>query len=47
MFLSPTDFLDYFKSINCPNSVFFQPEEDVLFFNEKGELNGMFSELKV
>ena len=26
-------------------SVFFQPEEDVLFFNEKGELNGMFSEL--
>ena len=46
--LSSNDFLDYFKSINDPDSVFYQPDEDVLYFNERyvqGELDVMFSEL--
>jgi len=45
---SSTDFLDYFQSINDPDSVFFQPDEDVSQFNKRyvqGELDVMFSEL--
>ena len=37
----------YFKSINCPDSEFYQPDEDVIFFNEQyvqGEFIVMFDE---
>jgi len=36
---------DYLKSIYDPESVFFQPDEDILLFNERylqGELQCMF-----
>ena len=48
--LGADQFLDYFKSINDPNSRFFQPDEDVLYFNDrylKGELQVMFDQLNV
>ena len=41
-------FADYFKAINNPNDVFFQPVEDALIFNERyvnGEFQVMFDEL--
>jgi len=47
-YLSSADFLDYFKSINDPDSISLQPDEDVLHSNERyvqGELDVMFSEL--
>ena len=43
-------FADYFKAINDPNDHFFQPDEDVLLFNDRylrGELQVMFNELNV
>jgi len=43
-------FFKYFKAINYPDSVFYQPDEDVVFFNDRylnGELDVMFSELNV
>lgn len=46
--LASDDFVSYFKSVNDPDSVFFQPDEDILYFNERylgGELNIMFEEL--
>ena len=46
--LASGDFVSYFKSVNDPDSVFFQPDEDILYFNERylgGELNIMFEEL--
>ena len=48
--LSANNFAQYFKAINDPNEVFFQPDEDVIFFNERyinGELQVMFDELNV
>ena len=44
------DFLNNFKSINDPNSSFYQPDEDILFFEDRylnGELNIMFDESSV
>jgi len=41
-------FATYFKSINSPDSEFYQPEEDVIVFNERyvqGEFIVMFDEL--
>ena len=38
----------YFKAVNNPESVFYTPDEDVLYFNEryvKGEIQAMFSKL--
>ena len=48
--LSANDFQQYFKAINDPDSCFYQPDEDVLYFNKRyldGELNVMFSELNI
>ena len=33
--LNVSNFYEYFKSINDPQSVFFQPDEDVIIFNER------------
>ena len=41
---------DYFKSIYDPETVFFQPDEDILLFNEiylQGELQCISKELNV
>ena len=46
--ISTQHFFEYFKSVNDPQSVFFQPDEDILYFNERylnGELQVMFDEL--
>ena len=46
--LSSDNFACYFKAVNYPESVFYTPYEDVLYFNEryvKGEIQVMFSEL--
>ena len=43
-------FAEYFKTINNPDSQFYQPDEDVLIFNQRyldGELQIMFEELNV
>jgi len=48
--LSSSDLFKYFKAINDPEFVFYQPDEDVVFFNDiylNGELDVMFSELNV
>ena len=48
--LSTTHFQEYFKAINNPESMFFQPDEDVVAFNERylnDELQIMFSELNI
>ena len=40
----------YFKSVNDPQSNFYQPDEDVIFFNERylnGEMQVMFDELNI
>ena len=33
--ISIVDFEDYFKAINNPEDPFFQPDEDILYFNER------------
>lgn len=33
--LSSSDFDNYFKSINNPDDPFFQPDEDIVYFNEQ------------
>ena len=46
--LSAQKFAEYFKSINYPNTVFYQADEDVLYFTERfvnTEIQIMFSEL--
>ena len=46
--LSATDFANYFKSINNPNDLFFQSDDDILYFNERffnSEIQIMFEEL--
>ena len=46
--LKATDFANYFKSINNPNDSFFQPDDDILYFNEcflNSEIQIMFEEL--
>ena len=43
-------FAGYFKSVNDPESIFFQPDEDILLLNEtylQGELQCMFKDLNV
>ncbi|XP_052772033.1 uncharacterized protein LOC128211362 isoform X1 [Mya arenaria] len=48
--LSNADFLQYFKAINDPDSTFYQPDEDILYFHDRymnEELNIMFEELNV
>ena len=43
--LSSSDFLKYFKAINDPESVFYQPDEDVVFLKDRyfnSELDVMF-----
>ena len=48
--LSINTFAEYFKSINNPDSVFFQPDEDILYFQQRfldSEIQEMFSELDV
>ena len=40
----------YFKAINDPGDIFFQPDEDIIYFNERylnGEMQVMFAELNV
>ena len=48
--LSTNTFAEYFKSINNPDSVFFQPDEDILYFQQRfldSEIQVMFSVLDV
>ena len=48
--LNTTQFYNYFRAINNPDSVFYQPDEDVILFNERylnNELQEMFSELNI
>ena len=48
--LHTDDFVRYFKSINDPNSHFYQPDEDIVYFNERyliEELHVMFEELNI
>ena len=48
--ISITDFENYFKAVNNPDDPFFQPDEDVLYFNERflnKETQVMFDELNV
>ena len=43
-------FSEYFQSISDPNDRFYQPDEDILYFNERymqGELQVMFEELNL
>ena len=40
----------YFKAINDPGDIFFQPDDDIIYFNERylnGEMQVMFDELNV
>ena len=46
--LSANDFDNYFKSINNPEDPFFQPDHDILYFNERflnSDIQLMFDEL--
>ena len=47
--ITMSQFEQYFKSINDPESVFFQPDEDVIYFNNvvQNEVQIMFNELNV
>ena len=48
--LSLSNFAAYFKAVNNPDSAFYTPDDDVIYFNERylnGELQVMFSELDV
>jgi len=48
--LSSSDFLKYFKAIHDPDSVFYQPDEDVVFSNDRhldDDQDVMLSELNV
>ena len=53
LFLRPVSadsFAKYFKTINNPDSAFYQPDDDIIDFNNKylnGELHIMFEELDV
>lgn len=43
-------FTDYFKTIHNPDYVFFQPDEESLYFNERffmGEFQCMFAESSI
>ena len=46
--ISSNQFAEYFKAINNPDDIFFQPDEEVIFFQERfldSEIQVMFSEL--
>ena len=48
--LSADHFDDYFKAINNPNDPFFQPDDDIVYFNEhflKSEMEIIFDELNI
>ena len=48
--LSLNNFASYFKAVNNPDSPFYTPDDDVVYFNErfvKGEMQVMFSELDI
>ena len=48
--VSANNFYDYFKAINNPDDRFFQPDDDIIYFNErivKDEFQVMFQELDV
>lgn len=48
--LSVNNFTEYFKAINNPDNAFFQPDEEVIYFNERflnSEIQVMFSELDI
>ena len=48
--LTSRDFQTYFKSVNDPESTFYQPDDDVLYCNDRylnGELDVMFTELNL
>ena len=48
--VTANNFYDYFKVINNPDDRFFQPDDDIIFFNErnvKDEFQVMFQELDV
>jgi len=48
--LTTRDFQTYFKSVNYPESIFDQPDDDGLYFNDRylnGELDIMFTELNL
>ena len=46
--VSAKTFSLYFQAISDPNDIFYQPDEDILYFNEiymQGELQVMFEQL--
>ena len=48
--ISTDKFAEYFKAINNPEDPFFQPDEDIIYFNERffnSEIQIMFNELNV
>ena len=48
--ISTENFSEYFKAINNPEDPFFQPDEDIIYFNERflnSEIQVMFDELNV
>ena len=48
--ISANRFAEYFKAINNPDDAFFQPDEEVIYFQERfldSEIQVMFSELDV
>jgi len=48
--LKTDDFFRYFKSINDPDTHFYQPDEDILYFNERylnEEFQVMFDDLNI
>ena len=48
--VTANNFYDYFKAINNPDDRFFQPDDDIIYFNErivKDEFQVMFQELDV
>ena len=48
--LSANNLYDYFKAINNPNDRLFQPDDDIIYLNErivKDEFQVMFHELDV
>ena len=48
--INAKSFIEHFQAISDPNDRFYQPEEDILYFNERyvqGKLQVMFEELNL
>ena len=48
--IDASKFSEYFQAVSDPNDRFYQPDEDILYFNEryvKGEFQVMFEELDI